>query len=254
MKSNKKLFKLTLVSIMAITLSGCNFNIHWGGSSSSNSTSDSSSENELISSSSDINSANSSKDSEHLNTESSSELSSESSSEPSSESSSEISSELSSEHSSLEQSSSSSSESSVSSTNSSHSSSENKKSYSITYVYNDNVTQNKTIDNLYVIPSLETPSREGYLFEGWYYDEACTIEFESFGNYQKAEDITLYPKFVESMAEIEYHFYSFDFSGKSTRINQNDSSYNKFVDFNVSNFLTSTPEKIILPILFLSTK
>ena len=116
--------------------------------------------------------------------------------------------------------------------------------YTINYVLPDGaklVNPNNGKDKFYYQGSLGkneehlcTATKNGYTFEGWYYDEACTIEFESFGNYQKAEDITLYPKFVESMAEIEYHFYSFDFSGKSTRINKNDSSYNKFVDFNVS--------------------
>lgn len=116
--------------------------------------------------------------------------------------------------------------------------------YSINYVLPDGaklVNPNNGEDKFYYQGNLGkkeehlcSATKNGYTFEGWYYDEACTIEFESFGNYQKAEDITLYPKFVESMAEIEYSFYSFDFSGKSTRINKNDSSYNKFVDFNVS--------------------
>ena len=58
-----------------------------------------------------------------------------------------------------------------------------------------------------------TAKKNGYTFEGWYYDEECTIPFESFDNYTKTGDIILYPKFVESNAEIYYEFYEYNFSG-----------------------------------------
>lgn len=48
-------------------------------------------------------------------------------------------------------------------------------SYSITYVYNDGIRNNQTLDKLISIPeTLEELNREGYLFLGWFTDEACT--------------------------------------------------------------------------------
>ena len=41
---------------------------------------------------------------------------------------------------------------------------------------------------------LYVAEKDGYNFEGWYYDAECTVPFESFGRYEKKGDITLYAK------------------------------------------------------------
>lgn len=43
----------------------------------------------------------------------------------------------------------------------------------------------------------EDPTREGYLFDGWYWDEAYTKEFVFEGNTMITQDVTIYAKWIE---------------------------------------------------------
>ena len=189
----KKILKLNLILLLVSTCSCTIFTP--GGSSSEISSSISSSSVSSSEVSSESSSRPSTSSSESVNNSSSestfissNEISSETSSESSSStstskpSSSIVSSETSSEASSEVVTSTSSSESSfdwvssmeTSSSNSSSSSSSSSEEiiqvFTLTYVYNDGKTSNKTIKSLQEVPTLEIPSREGYSFLGWYYE------------------------------------------------------------------------------------
>ena len=195
----KKILKLNLILLLVSTCSCTIFTP--GGSSSEISSSISSSSVSSSEVSSESSSRPSTSSSESVNNSSSestfissNEISSETSSESSSSTSiskpssselvsSEVSSGTSSEASSEVVTSTSSSESSfdwvssmeTSSSNSSSSSSSSSEEiiqvFTLTYVYNDGKTSNKTIKSLQEVPALEIPSREGYSFLGWYYEE-----------------------------------------------------------------------------------
>ena len=82
------------------------------------------------------------------------------------------------------------------------------------YLYTDDVTitfdpGEGTLDNaalgtmtapiLSAIDSFKVPgaSRDGYTFGGWFYDEACTIEFDASSTAMPGESITLYAKYSD---------------------------------------------------------
>ncbi len=82
------------------------------------------------------------------------------------------------------------------------------------YLYTDDVTitfnpGEGTLDNaalatltapiLSAIDSSKVPraSRDGYTFGGWYYDEACTFEFDATNTAMPGESITLYAKYSD---------------------------------------------------------
>ena len=54
---------------------------------------------------------------------------------------------------------------------------------------NTTITKNTTVGDLPI------PSKEGYTFEGWYSDEACTVKFDE--NQKLTADLTLYAKWSE---------------------------------------------------------
>ena len=185
----KKILKLNLILLLVSTCS-CTI-VTPGGSSSEISSSISSSSVSSSEVSSESSSRPSTSSSESVNNSSSestfissNEISSETSSESSSststskpsssivssETSSEVSSDTSSSESSFDWVSSMETSSSNSSSSSSSSSEEIIQVFTLTYVYNDGKTSNKTIKSLQEVPTLEIPSREGYSFLGWYYE------------------------------------------------------------------------------------
>lgn len=66
--------------------------------------------------------------------------------------------------------------------------------------------------------------KAGYAFEGWYYDEEFKVPFESFGEYEKRGDITLYPKFTLASIEIRYEIYGYSNDGGHVKLTQYNSS------------------------------
>ena len=71
------------------------------------------------------------------------------------------------------------------------------KVYNVTYVYNDGSTPNKDLNNQTVLPeNLEQPTRNGYIFGGWYSDDQLNNIVE--GGLTLSSDITLYAKWLKA--------------------------------------------------------
>lgn len=71
------------------------------------------------------------------------------------------------------------------------------KVYNVTYVYNDESTPNKNLNNQAALPeTLEQPTRVGYIFGGWYSDEQLNNKVE--GGLTLSSDITLYAKWSDA--------------------------------------------------------
>lgn len=93
--------------------------------------------------------------------------------------------------------------------------------YQLTYNYNNGTTNtviSKDFDSVIAIPT--EPSKNGYLFEGWYADEQCTILFNFNTSRMPANDFTLYakwsPKIVISLTFDEKQSVEIDSRGKFT--------------------------------------
>lgn len=72
-----------------------------------------------------------------------------------------------------------------------------KQAYNVTYVYNDGISENKTLEKQTILPKeLEQPERDGYLFLGWYREE--TFENEVVGGTELDSDITLYANWTKA--------------------------------------------------------
>ena len=174
-------------------------------SESSNSSSSESSSSSSTTSSSTRPSTSSSESSSSSSSESSSSSSSASSSTRPSTSSSECSSSSSSEESSISSvipstssnnfsSSEIISSSIVSSSENSSSGEVYEKTYKLTYIYNDNSTTDKQIIAIGEVPELEIPTREGYVFAGWYSDYLFNNKVNE-GD-RLTTDLTLFAKWV----------------------------------------------------------
>lgn len=75
--------------------------------------------------------------------------------------------------------------------------------YTVIFNYCDGVTENKieTVDNGNSI-TLETPTREGYEFDGWYLEEDYSGE-KLTGSYAPKENVTLYAKWIIPVEAVE---------------------------------------------------
>lgn len=72
---------------------------------------------------------------------------------------------------------------------------------------------------------LYVAEKDGYNFEGWYYDAECTVPFESFGRYEKKGDITLYAKMDLATVTVNFDATSYDYKTNFNMTLENDSGY-----------------------------